>query len=179
MANFNVADYVPVNERLAKFYVQYPNGRITTSMLEHDPETGLVIFKADVFRSFDDAQASATGHAFEERSTGYVNKTSYIENCETSAVGRALAMLGFEISKSIASRQEMEKVKRMEEEAAIPLEVVKEEGQYRVGPFTVTKPNGKVVCSCKKRDCEHLKAVRRFAAAEGDQPAIEAPYEVQ
>ncbi|MBC7910491.1 MAG: hypothetical protein H7Y30_08325 [Pyrinomonadaceae bacterium] len=70
------------------------------------------MMKAEVFRNSDDAQPAATGHAFEMRGEGFVNKTSYIENCESSSVGRALAMLGFEVRRGIASREEMEKTSR-------------------------------------------------------------------
>lgn len=114
MGNFNLDNYIPVNERLSLFYKDFPNGRITTELVEHNIESGFVMFKAYAFRDREDAEPSATGHAFEERTAGYVNKTSYIENCETSAVGRALALLGYEITKGIASREEMAKVKRME-----------------------------------------------------------------
>ena len=76
-------------------------------------ETGFVCIKAAVFRCLDDAEPSATGHAFEIRGQGYVNTTSFIENGETSAVGRALANLGFKIENGIASREEMQKVERM------------------------------------------------------------------
>jgi hypothetical protein len=69
--------------------------------------------RAEVYRSPDDAQPAATGHAFEVRGESYVNKTSYIENCETGAVGRALALLGFEVKRGIASREELEKTARM------------------------------------------------------------------
>jgi hypothetical protein len=69
--------------------------------------------RAEIYRNQDDASPASTGHAFENRSEGYVNKTSYIENCETSAVGRALALLGYEIKRGIASREEMQKVDRM------------------------------------------------------------------
>lgn len=112
MANFDLSNYIPVNERLGLFYKDFPNGRITTELVEHNIESGFVMFKAFAFRDREDAEASATGHAFEERTQGYVNKTSYIENCETSAVGRALALLGYEITKGIASREEMQKVQR-------------------------------------------------------------------
>lgn len=112
MANFNLENYVPVNDRLLLFYKDFPNGRVITELIEHDRETGFVIFKALVFREKEDAEPSTTGFAFEERTQGYVNKTSYIENCETSSVGRALALLGYEITKGIASREEMEKVQR-------------------------------------------------------------------
>lgn len=110
------ADYVPVSERLEHFYSDHPEGRILTSIVEHDAENGFVLIRAEVYRKQDDAVPSATGHAFENRSEGYVNKTSYIENCETSATGRALALLGYEIKREVASREEMEKTERMQSE---------------------------------------------------------------
>lgn len=107
------ADYVPVSERLEQFYSDHPEGRILTTIVEHDAENGFVLIRAEVYKQMDDAVPIATGHAFENRSEGYVNKTSYIENCETSAAGRALAMAGYEIKRGIASREEMEKTERM------------------------------------------------------------------
>ena len=106
-------DYVPVVERLEKFYERFPDGRIITHIIEHNMETGFVLMRAEVYRNADDAQPAATGHAFEVRSEGFVQKTSYIEVCETSSVGRALAMLGFEVKRGIASREEIEKPMRM------------------------------------------------------------------
>jgi hypothetical protein len=111
-------DYVPVAERLEKFYERFPDGRITTQIVEHNLESGFVLMRAEVYRSPDDASAAATGHAFEVRGESYVNKTSYVENAETSAVGRALAMLGFEVKRGIASREELQKTARMQ--AATP-----------------------------------------------------------
>ena len=111
----NVLDnYVTVAERVASFYQSYPAGRITTQIVEHDTQSGFILMRAEIYRSGDDAQPAATGHAFEVRGESYVNKTSYIENAETSAVGRALALLGFEVRRGIASREEMEKVSRMD-----------------------------------------------------------------
>jgi hypothetical protein len=107
-------DYVPVAERLEKFYERFPDGRVTTSIVEHNLETGFVLIRAEVFRAQDDAQPAATGHAFEVRGESYVNKTSYIENAETSSVGRALALLGFEVKRGIASREELQKTARMQ-----------------------------------------------------------------
>lgn len=107
--------YIPVAERIERFYEKFPDGRICTSIIEHDAESGFILMRAEVFRTPDDAQPSATGHAFEVRGESYVNKTSYIENAETSSVGRALALLGFEVKRGIASREEMEKTTRMPE----------------------------------------------------------------
>jgi len=113
--NDRFADYVSVAERLSKFYERCPEGRIVTSIVQHDIETGFVLMRAEVFRKSDDASPSATGHAFEVRGESYVNKTSYVENAETSSVGRALAMLGFEVKRGIASREEMQKTVRGEQ----------------------------------------------------------------
>jgi hypothetical protein len=114
MANFNLDDYVGVHERIAKFYEAFPNGRINTELLFSENDT--VMFKALVYRERDDADPSATGHASETKGETYINKTSHIENCETGAVGRALANLGFEIKKGIASREEMQKVQRVNQQ---------------------------------------------------------------
>ena len=112
MANFNIYDYVQVNERIEKFYEKYPEGSIQTEIQSN--ENGIVIFKAYAYRTKEDTRP-ATGHAYEKEGSSFINKTSYIENCETSAVGRALAMLGFEIKKSIASREEVANAKLQQE----------------------------------------------------------------
>ncbi len=113
MANFDLDKYIPVHARIAEFYVRYPEGRIVTEVVRLNEDSGFVCIKASAFRNFDDAEPRAKGHAFEIRGQGYVNTTSFIENCETSAVGRALANLGFKIEDGIASREEMQKVERM------------------------------------------------------------------
>ncbi len=106
--------YIPVAERVEKFYDRFPEGRIITQIIEHDRESGFVLVRAEVYRSPDDAQPAATGHAYEVRGESFVNKSSYVENAETSAVGRALALLGFEVKRGIASREEFEKAARMQ-----------------------------------------------------------------
>lgn len=115
-----LANYVPVNERLEQFYSDFIGGRVLTAIIEHDKEAGFILMRAEIYRASDDVQPAATGHAFENRNQGYVNATSYVENCETSAVGRALALLGYEIKRGIASREEMEKVDRMTPIKAVP-----------------------------------------------------------
>ncbi|HEV2864820.1 MAG TPA: hypothetical protein VGX48_27755 [Pyrinomonadaceae bacterium] len=109
---FNLDEYVTVHERIERFYAKFPQGRITTTILEHSAETGFILIKAEVFRDADDTLPAATGHAYELRSSGHVQQGSYVEVCETSSVGRALALLGFEVKRGIASREEMEKASR-------------------------------------------------------------------
>jgi hypothetical protein len=107
-----IQDYVTVAERIEKFYQRHENGRIVTHIVEHDAERGFILMRAEIYRNADDALPAATGHAYEFKSEGYVQRTSYIEVCETSSVGRALAMAGFEVRRGIASREEMEKATR-------------------------------------------------------------------
>lgn len=111
---FNLDDYVTVSERIEKFYERFPEGRIITNVIELNHETGFVLVQAMVYRNSDDSQPAATGHATESRGDSYINKTSFVENCETGAVGRALAMLGFEVKRGIASREELQKTARMQ-----------------------------------------------------------------
>lgn len=68
--------------------------------------------RAEVYRDAADPQPAATGHAYELKSEGYVNRTSHVENAETSAVGRALAMLGLEVKRGIASQEDHGKAQR-------------------------------------------------------------------
>lgn len=102
-------DYVEVNVRVEQFYTKFPMGRIVTELISWND--GVVVMKAEAYRHIDDTVPSSTGHAYEKEGSSFINKTSALENCETSAVGRALALLGFEIKKSIASKEEVENAK--------------------------------------------------------------------
>ena len=130
MANFNLDDYVQVNERIEKFYEKYPDGSIQTEIISN--QNGEIIFKAYAFRDREDTRP-ATGHAMEREGSTYINKTSHIENCETSAVGRALAMLGFEIKKSVASREEVANARRQQEE--LSKKITKEQADILITVF--------------------------------------------
>lgn len=108
-----LADYVQVNDRIMKFYEKFPSGRIITEIVSWNDST--IVMKATVFRTMEDAYPSAVGHAYEVEGASFINKTSALENCETSAVGRALAILGFEIKKSVASYEEVANAKLNQE----------------------------------------------------------------
>lgn len=97
-------EYSPVNERILAFKKVYEDGRIIPEILEKHEDS--VLMQAKIY---DDEKLIAVGHA-EEVKKGGVNATSMLENCETSAVGRALGMAGFGVDKGIASEQEMNKV---------------------------------------------------------------------
>jgi hypothetical protein len=109
---FNLEDYETVEERLVKFWKDHPDGRIDTTLVESTLQRFIV--KASVFRTEVDAQAWTTGYAEETVSTRGVNSTSALENCETSAIGRALANAGYVTKGKRPSREEMSKVKAAE-----------------------------------------------------------------
>lgn len=100
-------DYAEVNQRIKAFRMVYPDGFICTEMKSN--ENGVCIFTATVgYREPDRDYILGTGTAYEKEGSTFINKTSYIENCETSAVGRALGMAGFGIDASVASAEEVQ-----------------------------------------------------------------------
>ena len=103
--NIKGKQYVEVNQRLLYFRNEskYDGWSITTDFLALDSESCV----AQCTISDNEGRVIAQGTAQEDKSSSYINKTSYIENCETSAVGRALAMLGIGIETSIASSNEV------------------------------------------------------------------------
>jgi len=127
MAQFNLEDYETVASRITKLYERHAHARIITKNLttEADRARGTWVVSAEIylpmFTIWDDAPAQdypdnswylkSTGLAFEIDGAGMANKTSALENCETSAIGRALANMGLSGDQR-ASREEMAKVQR-------------------------------------------------------------------
>jgi hypothetical protein len=105
---FNLEDYETVEERLTKFWKEHPDGRISTEIVEHTLQRFIV--KASIYRTEVDAYPWTTGFAEETVSTRGVNSTSALENCETSAIGRALANANYATKGKRPSREEMAKV---------------------------------------------------------------------
>lgn len=127
---FNVENYVPVQDRINEFWTKNPNGRIVTH-LEHldsaEFENRMVVIRAEIFKDSDPSSPPVSvGYAKERESKGYVNQTSFLENCETSAIGRALATLGYLVDKGRPSREEMESVARQKQEHQDVLERIKQ-----------------------------------------------------
>jgi hypothetical protein len=108
---FDPLSYAPVADRITLFYERHPSGRINTELVSRDD--GTITFKALVYRELGDAFPAATGWASEREGDGDVNAVACLENAETSAIGRALANLGFTASTRRPSREEMEKVDRV------------------------------------------------------------------
>ncbi len=108
---FNLDNYETVEDRLIRFWEDHPAGRISSELVIQDGDQ--VIFKAAIYFDAADPIPRATGFAEELRGSSPVNKTSHLENCETSAIGRALANCGYSTRGKRASREEMTKVQRM------------------------------------------------------------------
>ena len=106
----DLSDYALVADRITLFYERYPAGRIVTEL--HSRADREITFRALVYRSAEDVLPAATGWASEREGDGEINRVACLENTETSAVGRALANLGFTASSRRPSREEMEKAER-------------------------------------------------------------------
>jgi len=119
-------EYAEVNQRVKAFRMVYPTGFIHTKMVSN--EDGICVFYAEcgyytseqieTKNYCTDEVVLATGTAYEKESSSFINQTSYIENCETSAVGRALGMAGFGIDTSIASAEEVQNAMANQKEEA-------------------------------------------------------------
>ena len=120
MAHFNLSEYQTVQERIDLFWTKYPNGRLYTELVSFTPEQ--VVFKAEVYANKDDLYPATVDFAEERLGSSPVNKTSFVENCATSALGRAISALGGEFSPKgkRASASEMSKVERLSKTANYP-----------------------------------------------------------
>lgn len=101
--NIKGKEYVEVNERLKYFRSHYPNHTLTSEVIEKTPDSILIL---TTIRN-ENGVAVATGLAEEIKGSTFINKTSYVENCETSSWGRALGNLGIGLDTSVASAEEV------------------------------------------------------------------------
>ena len=117
---FNLNDYETVEQRLRRFKSDHPDSQVLTDLVENTGNIGKTrwVVKASIWKDRTSERADSTGYAFEVDGVGgFANATSALENCETSAIGRALANLNYTGNKR-ATREEMEKVQRVEQQRA-------------------------------------------------------------
>ena len=108
---FDLSNYETVESRLQKFWELYTDGRIETVLMNYDGESCIV--RTTIWKHRDDAQPTATGYAHEIHSDRGVNATSFVENAESSSIGRCLANMNFAKQGARPSREEMQKVERL------------------------------------------------------------------
>lgn len=137
--------YVEVNERIRGFRMMFPNGFIKTELIQMENGMVTVMAKVGYYADVDFREiVLATGLAQEAQSSSFINKTSYVENCETSAVGRALGMLGIGIDTSIASAEEVTNAIDGQKHLEDLIRQIKEKVEERRWPkmFETYKVNG-------------------------------------
>jgi len=144
---FNLADCETVESRLEKWWKDYPDGRVATK-LEQASDTRYIV-SAELFKTEADAKPCATGLASESISDRGVNSTSALENCETSAIGRALANAGYAAKGKRASREEMTKVVQSETWSVDRTEPLPISNEDWVKAATVTPPKAPPACCAK------------------------------
>ena len=144
-------EYAEVNQRIKAFRMCYPNGSISTEILFL--ADGVVTMRATVCN--EEGQILGTGTAQEKETSSFINKTSFIENCETSAVGRALGMCGFGIDTSVASAEEVANAINNQAKATISVEIVCQE----CGGLVVDTPkrNGEIWYASEMRSYSERK----------------------
>jgi hypothetical protein len=162
---FNLADYEPVEVRLEKFIKDYPAFRISTEL--EVVEATRYIVKAYLYKDASDSLAWATGYAEETVTSRGVNQTSALENCETSAIGRALANAGYAPKGKRPSREEMGKVVAKKAEKPAVQDVVPDQDYWT----TPVNEYMKVVDAPVTLE----KAMENVAAIIGTGEAQEAP----
>jgi hypothetical protein len=159
---FNLEDYETVEERLIKFWKDHPDGQIHTELL--DSANGRFIVMARIFRTEADSRPWTSGLAEETIQGRGVNATSALENCETSAIGRALANAGYATKGKRPSVEEMQKVQRaatvrtqveevkakMAQTSGEYIPVVKEDDPWTIKPATMPPTMGEAVATVKE-----------------------------
>src|SRR3990167_9306441 len=106
--DFKGKSYVQVKDRVIFFNENYPNGSITTELVSPF-DSKLVVVKAIITPDLGKPERKFTGYSQAVVGQGYINQIAALENCETSAVGRALAMMGIGVIDSVASVDELHK----------------------------------------------------------------------
>lgn len=143
--DFKGKNYVMVNSRVTAFRKLFPEGFILTDIVSHDNGVVVMQCKAGYYEEDGTARILGSGLAFERQDSTYINKTSYIENCETSAVGRALGFLALGADDSICSAEELANAinnqgSKQQKKQETPLPPPESDSK----PFTPPKQTGKV-----------------------------------
>ena len=181
MPNFNLDNYETVEERLKVFWKENPKARINTEIVHMTDDGTCVTVRAEIYKMEVDARPVTTGIAQETKGQGgFANKDAWVENCETSAIGRALANWIYQGSnKARPSREEMSKVGNQDDRVKVEKKRVQrptkeqKEAMNKVVDEMVAEPKTKNNASALKQlmsatvsDAEKLKEYQRDAYVE-------------
>ena len=141
---FNIDNYELVEDRLKKFWADYPNGRVNTDVVGKSDDGTMVIVKAELFTDIDSKIPVSSGLAQETKGVGgFANNEAWLENCESSAIGRALANWKYQGSKKpTPTQEEMKKVQQPKKK-----QVVQESGKSPSKPIITELALKKMVMS--------------------------------
>jgi hypothetical protein len=167
---FDLSNYETVEDRLARFWSDHPAGRVQTELVIQDGNQ--VIFKAAIYFDAADPIPRATGYAEEVRGSSPVNKTSHIENAESSALGRALANANYAKRGKRPSREEMGKVVRMAPDRYEDTPTVVGSAATRTGGFASPKQLGFIKKLAKDRGLDDLGTLEGIHEILGDTAVV-------
>ena len=141
-------DYVLVSDRIIFFNETYKNGCIKTALVSQ-PQAEMVVVKAQVIPDISEPERYFTGYSQAKWGEGMVNKTSALENAETSAVGRALAMMGIGVIDSVASVDEMKKAGVTQELGGTQRQMIEQKCKKCGGEMVLNPKTGNIFCKDK------------------------------
>lgn len=159
MGGFNPNDYDTVESRLAKFWGEHPDGRTHTNLIEAAGDRFIV--RAEVYAHRDNTVPTSTGYAEEHVATRGVNQTSALENCETSALGRALANWKY-AAKARPSQTEMGKAQRYENGAQRPSQAQQNGTPTEAKVDAAGQERAALLAFCTKEKIEPAVVAARF-----------------
>jgi len=148
--NIKGNDYIPVNQKVLHFRQNF-KANIETELLEFDFREGFCVVKA-IIKEGGTILASGLAHEFRDDATSFVNSTSFVENAETSAIGRALACLGIGIDDSYASADEVQRAQAMQKPKATPASNMSvSSGDWQSAIIPIGKNKGKTLGELEAR----------------------------
>jgi hypothetical protein len=172
---FDPESYAPVAERVELFYEKHPTGRILTELVQHTDRE--IVFRAAVYRGADDREPAATGWAAERVGDGEVNAVACLENTETSAIGRALANLGFLASRLRPSAEEVARVRARQRPEVEPdlLQLLRTAERAGLGPARVEALRSRMTRGLPAAELAEVQhELRRFVQRKMEEHAARA-----